>query len=133
MSVAHSPSDVTRRDFLETGLKLGAALVVAPHVIRAAPNDDTLRVALIGCGAQGRELLNASLKIPDVRFVAVCDIWTYNRTYGERLLKKFGHDPRPFEDYREMLSAVRDLDAVLIATPDFWHAEHTNASLRAGK
>ena len=39
----------------------------------------------------------------------------------------------PFEDYREMLTAVPDLDAVFVATPDFMHAEHTNACLKAGK
>lgn len=125
---------VSRRAFLSSGLRLGAAVLVAPHVLRGASGGtDTLNVALIGCGEEGRILLNAALKIPDIRFVAVCDIWPYNRTYGERLLKKFGHDARPFEDYRELLATVPALDAVLVATPDFLHAEHTNAALRAGK
>jgi predicted dehydrogenase len=124
----------TRRDFLATGAKLGAMLVAAPALVRAADGGSrTLNVGLIGCGEQGRVLLNAALKIPDIRFRAVCDIWAYNRTYAERLLGKFGHEAKPFEDYREMLSAVPDLDAVLVATPDFVHAEHTNAALKAGK
>jgi len=124
----------TRRDFLATGAKLGAMLVAAPALMRAADGGSrTLNVGLIGCGEQGRVLLNAALKIPDIRFKAVCDIWAYNRTYAERLLGKFGHEARPFEDYREMLSAVPDLDAVLVATPDFVHAVHTNAALKAGK
>lgn len=128
----------TRRDFLVTGAKLGAVFLAAPYIARAqtpagAGGTRTLNVALIGCGEQGRVLLNSALKIPDVRFRAVCDIWPYARTYGERLLKKFGHEAEPFEDYREMLAKVSDLDAVLIATPDFVHAEHTNAALRAGK
>ena len=127
-------AELSRRDFLTTGLKLGAAVLVAPYVARAATGgQDALNVGLIGCGEQGRVLLNAALKIPNIRFRAVCDIWGYNRTYGERLLKKFGHDVQPFEDYREMLSAVPDLDAVIVATPDFMHAEHTNACLKAGK
>ncbi|HUL54764.1 MAG TPA: Gfo/Idh/MocA family oxidoreductase [Opitutaceae bacterium] len=124
---------LSRRDFLSTGVRLGAALVAAPYLARAATAGDTLQVALIGCGEQGRVLLNAALKIPDIRFLAVCDIWEYNRTYGVRLLRKFGHDPKPFEDYREMLAAVPGLDAVIVATPDFMHAEHTNACLRARK
>jgi predicted dehydrogenase len=124
---------LTRRDFLSTSARLGAVLVAAPYISRGASQGDALNVALIGCGEQGRVLLNAGLKIPDLRFRAVCDIWPYNRTYGERLLKKFSHDAQPFEDYREMLSAVPDVDAVLIATPDFMHAEHANAALRAGK
>jgi predicted dehydrogenase len=134
MSASNSPVTLTRRDFLSTSAKLGAVLVAAPYLARAAGTPgDTLNVALIGCGEQGRVLLNAALKIPNIRFRAVCDIWPYNRTYGERLLKKFGHDAKVFENYRELLATVPDLDAVLVATPDFMHAEHTNACLRAGK
>ncbi len=129
--------DLTRRHFLSTGLKLGAAVIVAPHVMRGAAvgsaGSDPINVALIGCGEQGRILINAVLKIPDVRFRAVCDIWTQNRTRLERLLKSYGHDVTPYEDYREMLAAIPDVDAVIVATPDFVHAEHTNAALRAGK
>ncbi len=125
---------LTRRDFLATGAKLSAAFLAAPYIMRGqSAGGDAINVALIGCGEQGRVLLNAAIKIPNLRFRAVCDIWPYNRTYGERLLKKFGHDARPFEDYREMLSAVPDVDAVIVATPDFVHAEHTNAALKAGK
>jgi len=56
--------DRSRRDFVGIGLKLGAMLVAAPYVSRAATGGDTLNVALIGCGEQGRVLLNAALKIP---------------------------------------------------------------------
>ncbi|HEY4299740.1 MAG TPA: Gfo/Idh/MocA family oxidoreductase [Candidatus Didemnitutus sp.] len=132
---ASSAPGVTRRDFLTTGAKLGAALLAAPYILRGAPaggGGDTINVGLIGCGEEGRVLLNAALKIPDIRFRAVCDIWPYNRRYGERLLQKFGHDPKPFEDYREMLSAMSNLDAVIVATPDFMHSEHTCAALKAG-
>jgi predicted dehydrogenase len=132
-----SSSALSRRAFLSGSAKLSAAVLAAPYIARsAAPSTgggNTVNVALFGCGEQGRVLLNAALKIPDIRFKAVCDVWPYNRTYGERLLKKFGHEARPFEDYRELLSTVPDIDAVLVATPDFMHAEHTNASLRAGK
>ena len=130
-----SPSTpVTRREFLSTGARLGAVLAAAPYIARgAATKSDPLNVALIGCGEQGSVLMNAALKIPDIRFKAVCDIWPYRRTYGERLLKKFGHDPKPYEDYRELLANHPELDAVIIATPDFTHAEHTVAALKAGK
>jgi predicted dehydrogenase len=136
MPDALSIPSLTRRDFLATSAKLGATLVAAPYIARAADaggKQDTLNIALIGCGEQGRVLLNAALKIPDIRFKAVCDIWPYNRTYAERLLKKFGHDPKPYEDYREVLSSHPELDAVLIATPDFRHSEHTCAALKAGR
>jgi predicted dehydrogenase len=130
-----APAEPTRRDFLSTGLKLGAAVLVAPYVARAqqSAGKAALNVALIGCGEEGRVLLNAALKIPDIRFKAVCDIWPYNRTYAERLLKKYSHEAHPYEDYREMLANHPDIDAVIVATPDFMHAEHTNHCLRAGK
>ncbi len=129
---------LSRRDFLSTGAKLGAVVATAPYVSRAAEagaakGADTINVALIGCGEEGRILSNASLNIPGIRFQAVCDIWPYNLTRTERLLKKFNHAARPFEDYKEMLDTVKDVDAVLIATPDFMHAEQTNHALKLGK
>ena len=133
-----SSSPVTRRDFLSTSAKLGAVIAAAPYISRgaevgAARNADTVNVAIIGCGAEGTILTNAALPIPGIRFVAVCDIWGYNRTSSERRLKKYNHEAKPFEDYKEMLATVKDIDAVIVATPDFMHAEHTNAALKAGK
>ncbi len=134
--VPSTPSDPSRRSFLSAGLKLGAAVLVAPHVMRGAAvgsaGGDTINVGLIGCGEQGRILVNAMLKIPDIRFRAVCDIWPQNRTRLERLLKSYKHDAEPFEDYKEMLASA-NIDAVVVATPDFVHAEHSNAAMRAGK
>jgi predicted dehydrogenase len=129
---------VTRRDFLSSSAKLGAVIAAAPYIARgaevgASPKADTVNVAVIGCGAQGTILTNAALPIPGVRFKAVCDIWPYTLTSSSRRLQKFGHDAKPFEDYKEMLATVSDLDAVIVASPDFMHAEHTNAALRAGK
>jgi predicted dehydrogenase len=131
-------SPLTRRDFLSTSAKLGAVFAAAPYISRgaevgAAKNADTLNVALIGCGAEGVILTNAALPIPGIRFVAVCDIWPYALTQQVRRLQKFKHDAKPFEDYKQLLAEVKDLDAVIIATPDFMHAEHTNACLKAGK
>jgi len=132
-----SPLPLSRRDFLATSAKLGAAVLAAPYIMRgataSASGSQTVNVALIGCGDQGRILINASLKIPGIRYKAVCDIWGLNRTHAERLLGKFGHGAKPFEDYREMLASTPDLDAVIIATPDFLHAEHTVAAFKAGK
>ena len=68
---APATAELSRRDFLTTGLKLGAAVLVAPYVARGATGgQDALKVGLIGCGEQGRVLLNAALKIPDIRFHA---------------------------------------------------------------
>jgi len=93
-----------------------------------------IHVALLGAGDQGEALLNAMMKIPGLRFRAVCDIWTeYNQRKLVNRLKKFNFDVNGYEDYREMLAQEKDLDAVVIATPDFWHAQHAIDCLRAGK
>jgi predicted dehydrogenase len=138
-----------RRDFLQglaTVPVLGAfGLSLAGKVLHEKSDIDTswrreypedlseIRVALLGTGAQGQVLMNACLKIPGLRFQAVCDIWTrYNQTRAARILKKYNHDVNTYEDYREMLDREKNLDAVIIATPDFWHAEHAVACLEAG-
>jgi predicted dehydrogenase len=92
-----------------------------------------LNVALLGAGEQGQVLLNACLQIPGIRFRAVCDIWEdYNQRRATRLLERYEHPVNPYIDFREMLDNEKELDAVIIATPDFWHAEHTIACLDAG-
>lgn len=99
----------------------------------AAGDLSEINVALLGAGAQGQVLLSACLKIPGLRFKAVCDIWEeYNLKRVSRILMKYGQEVNTYEDCREMLAGETDLDAVLIATPDFWHAEHTVACLEAG-
>lgn len=130
---------LNRRTFLKAGLAAGAGALLNPGVradsAAAAniPPSETLNVGLIGVGAQGRVLMNAMLQIPGVRFTAVCDIWEYHRRYGERYLSRFGHTATGYEDYREMLAEETDLDAVLVATPDWQHAPQTIAALEAGR
>jgi predicted dehydrogenase len=122
-----------RREFLAataaTGLALGATPISAANL-----SSNEVRVGLIGAGAQGQVLLDASLQIPNVRFVAVCDIWAeYNQRRVTRLLSESGHPNRAYVDYKEMLDKEKaNLDAVIIATPDFWHAEHAIACMQAG-
>jgi predicted dehydrogenase len=101
----------------------------------AAPADlQPINVALLGAGAQGQVLMEAMLRIPGLRFRAVCDIWTeYNQRRVVNTLKRFKQEPNGYEDYREMLDKEKELDAVIIATPDFWHSQHTIDCLKAGK
>ena len=124
---------MTRRDFIVSAAA-GAGMVVAGgRAVRAqAPKTDDLNVAIIGWGAQGKVLTSACLKIPGLKFRGVCDIWEYSRRYGTGTLKKHKHPVTGYVDYRDMLAKEKDLDAVIVATPDFMHAEHAVACMKAG-
>ncbi|MBT5902985.1 MAG: Gfo/Idh/MocA family oxidoreductase [Opitutaceae bacterium] len=122
----------SRRGFLKTGLSAGGMVLAAPSIIKAQTPSDTLNVALIGVGSQGRVLLDSLLNIEGLNFQAVCDIWDLSRRYGVNRLKKAGFNPNGYEDIEDLLAKETGLDAVIIATPDFWHAPHTNMCLAAG-
>ncbi|MBM4018998.1 MAG: Gfo/Idh/MocA family oxidoreductase [Planctomycetes bacterium] len=126
---------LSRRDFFKVTGAVGASLVLAPTVLGEAAKaaSKTVNVAFIGVGTQGRVLLTNALKIPDLRFVAVTDIWPYHLGYAVRLLKKYNHAANGYEDYREMLEKEKELDAVMVASPDWVHAEHAIAGMKAGR
>ncbi|MDP7640379.1 MAG: gfo/Idh/MocA family oxidoreductase, partial [Candidatus Hydrogenedentes bacterium] len=67
-------------------------------------NPDDVNIAVVGVGAQGRVLTESILRIPGIRFKAICDIWSFSKQYGSGLVKKFGHEVNVYEDYREMLA-----------------------------
>lgn len=126
---------IQRRRFLEAGVMTGGIVLGAPAVLRAetrnAPSDE-IRVGFIGCGKQHEVLFNAMKNIPGLRYVAACDIMQ-SRVGGtaSRIKSSFGYLPQRYLDAEEML-AKEQLDAVFVATPDFWHAPHTIMALEAG-
>ncbi|AKJ64397.1 Gfo/Idh/MocA family oxidoreductase [Kiritimatiella glycovorans] len=131
-------NETTRREFMQKSGTAAAGLwLAASHAarVRAAETSSAgqINVGLVGVGEQGRVLLNAAKDLPGLNFTAVCDIWEYSQKYGRNYLRKFGHDPAVYTDYREMLEKQTDLDAVIVATPDFVHHEITIAALEAGK
>jgi len=131
--------DLTRREFIGATAAAGAGLVLASGVkvfgqtaaAGGSPNGK-LNVALIGFGAQGRVLLESLLKIQTIQLVAICDIWEYARTYGQRYLKKLDVNVNAYENYEDLLAKEKGLDAVVVAVPDFWHSRVTNTCLKAG-
>jgi predicted dehydrogenase len=117
-----------QRQYQQARMESAAAPPTAPSGLQE------INVALLGAGAQGQVLTDAMLRIPGLRFRAVCDVWTeYNQRRVVNSLKRFKHEVNGYEDYREMLDKEKQLDAVIIATPDFWHAQHTIDCLKAGK
>jgi predicted dehydrogenase len=126
---------VSRRDFLRSTALAGAGFVLAPTILGAEENkaDKELNIGFIGVGTEGQILLQNALKIPGLKFIAVCDIWPYNQGRAVRLLKKYKHEAKGYADYQEMLDTEKTLDGVLIATPDWVHAPITIAALKAGK
>lgn len=130
---SENKSNVNRRSFLATAAAgTGMAMARKSFAQQARTNSNDLNVAVIGTGAEGRILIEAMLRIPGLRFKAVCDIWDYSKKYGTNLLTKYGHKVNTYNDYQDMLAQEKDLDAVVIATPDWMHAEHANACMRAG-
>src|SRR5215471_15012078 len=115
--------ETTRRAFLQSAAA-GLAL--------AAPGD-RIQVGFIGLGGQGTSRLNEFLRQPDVAAVAVCDV---DSTHVERasavVAKAQGQAPAIYRDFRKLLEH-KGLDAVMIATPDHWHALPAIHACQAGR
>src|SRR5262245_37709450 len=103
----------TRRDFAACALSLAA--LSASRVLAAA---DRVRLGFIGLGNRGDQVLDAFLKQKDCEVAAVCDLY---QPYLDFASTKIGGKPEQLKDYRKLLER-KDLDAVVIATPDHWHA-----------
>lgn len=127
---------ITRREFVRTTAAAGAGLMLAaataPAFGQTKSANGKINIALIGCGAEGQVLLESILKIEGVHLVAIVDVWDYNRNINVRRLKAYGVTVRDYENYEDLLAHEKDLQAVVVATPDFWHAPITNACLKAG-
>jgi predicted dehydrogenase len=96
---------------------------------RAAGANERVRLGFIGVGNRGDQVLDAFLVHPDAQVVAVCDL---SQAYMDFAAKKIGSSPQQFKDYRQLL-AMKNLDAVVVATPDHWHALQTIHACEAGK
>lgn len=144
----HASGFFSRRRFIQTGLTAAAALadprlVLTP--LRASENrlppSDRITVGLIGKGLMGSGHLRVLAHRPDVQLVAVCDVDRLRREDGRETVEAIYSATTPagsyrgcagYNDYRELL-ARQDIDAVVIVTPDHWHALMAIDAVKAGK
>ena len=137
------PHNSTRRGFISRLAKAVAGASLLPNIITAADKqrhllqripgkysaNDQIQIALIGAGGMGTSDTNTAISVPGVKLIAACDL------YDGRLAdakKKWGNDIYTTRDYQEILDR-KDVDAVIIATPDFWHKEISVAAMNKGK
>ena len=129
---------MNRREFLGTAIAAVAASrswavsgAASQGTVRGA--NDRIRVALIGAGSRGNGVMNSWLKHADSTFVAVCDVARDRMdNTASKLAASSGQKVDAYEDYRRILER-KDIDAVLIATPDHWHSPMTVEACAAGK
>ncbi len=119
---------LNRRRFTQGAAALGT-LAALHGTGLARGSNDRVRLGVIGVGNRGDQLLDAFLVHKDAEVVALCDVY---QPYLEPALKKVGGKAKLYEDYRKLLDQ-NDIDAVVIATPDHWHALQFLAACRAGK
>ena len=93
-----------------------------------SPNDK-IRIATIGMGIMGHQDTDSALKVPGVELVAACDLYTGRLT---RVKEKYGKDIFTTRDYREIINR-KDIDAVIIASSDNWHARIAIEAMKSGK
>src|SRR3712207_890161 len=122
-----SATSPTRRAFLQAA---GAAVFAAP-ALQAQGANEKLNVGLIGCGNRGRSILREVLKLGH-RAVALCDIAEFRLQAMAKTVAEAGQREKPpfYHDYRKLLDH-KDLDAVIIATPDHHHKDQLVAAMQA--
>ncbi|HSP42702.1 MAG TPA: Gfo/Idh/MocA family oxidoreductase [Luteolibacter sp.] len=124
----------TRRRFLTNSTAaLAAPLILPGRVFGADSAAKTVRLGHIGVGGQGNGLLRNFLSAKGATSAAIADPFRHKReAAGQRVKETQGHDPKLYNDFRELL-ANPNIDAVVIATPDHWHVPIGLAAVRAGK
>ena len=118
---------LTRRDFSKSAVAAGATTALSYSNILGA--NDQVRLGFIALGNRGDQVLDAFLAHQDCKVTAICDIY---QPYMDFASKKIGANPGQFKDYRRLLES-KEIDAVVISTPDHWHALQMIHACQAGK
>lgn len=140
--MADQPFNLSRRDVLRGAAAAAATSALAPlasavetegwRKISQSPNDK-LVIGLIACGGMGAANMRNLMNFADVEVAAICDVDS-NRIAGDfkAVKDKYGKDPAVYSDYRKILDR-KDIDAVIVGSPDHWHALHYIHACEAGK
>ncbi len=134
---------LSRRHFLATALAAGAAPFILPSGVWAAqtPKNSIINLGFVGMGTQNRGLMRGFIGRQEVRVLAVCDVDRTRREDAKNTVDTFYKEHKDFSapapcvaysDFRELI-ARKDLDGVVVATPDHWHSIIAIAALKAGK
>jgi len=130
---------ITRRSFLGKSMAGIAGVSIAPHLYAFGTSaNDVIRIGVIGPGRKGLNLARAFMNIEGVQVVAGSDVYGIKRKRFEKVVKDFyagkkiKPDVKTYENYHDMLART-DIDAVVIATPDHWHALNAVDAIKAGK
>jgi hypothetical protein len=134
---------LTRRHLLKNTAAVTGAMIAAPLFVSASalglngatPANSRIVLAGIGIGNRGKFDLNWMMREKDVQFVAVCDVQKKQREAVMQLVNQHydNKDCATYQDLRDFLAERKDVDAVLIATGDRWHALASILAMRAGK
>lgn len=139
----------SRRQFLKSVGKLGAGAIAIPYIIpssalgsgKLAAPSERINIAHIGTGNQGSVLMKSFVGLETAQYVAVCDPFESKRnqwaqyindSYANARGKASYNDCQAYGDFREIISR-KDIDAVIVSTPDHWHVPIGLAAARAGK
>lgn len=126
---------LNRRDFLQktSAAALGLAVPLPGFSRRRVSPNDQIQIGAIGINGMGFADLRAHLKVPEAVCVALCDVdqQVLDRRAGE-IQQQTGKRPTTYSDYRKLLEN-KDLDVVIIGTPDHWHALPAIHAMEAGK
>jgi len=127
-------SSLSRRSFLRRTAVASASALAFPHLRSQAATVGTgiragIRVGVIGTGGRGSDLMRSAI----ANVVAVCDVDSFHiAAAADAVEKKTGRKPAQYTDYRKLLESP-DIDAVIVGTPDHWHALITTHACLAGK
>ena len=131
--------EVNRRNFLKVagaavgqtvlGAKIHGLAAVQSEPVRPVAANDHIQIALIGAGGQGQGDTKTAVQVPGVKLVAVADCYDGRLDRSKEL---WGQDIFTTRDYNEIL-ARKDIDAVIIGTPDHWHKQASIDAMKAGK